>query len=338
MRHANRFRFRPRAALPLLAILTLLLAGGREAGARHGEDTLTLRINPAIAVQGGVFTVVLRTYAPRPIRQGQVLVKVGRRGPTKSAFSSSLSEAAAAQPQKPIATLLSAVVYSVRGDSVTQTSLSFNPLGQSTMVRFQSPSAGVNAADGPLAVLRFRLDPSVAPGQQLDLQIDPSVSSLIDGGGRTVVLDPRGGILTVRAPGSPFAVEAEGDQVEAGEVAELGVQTFEPFPVSGGRFTLRYDARLAGGPPVVRMDPRYGKATFTVDRSKPGRLVVNFQSPNKTLNTVPGTIVAVDLPIKAGAAVGTRSPVTLDPAQTWLLSVKGRRLPLKLEAGAIEIE
>ena len=69
----------------------------------------------------------------------------------------------------------------------------------------------------------------------------------------------------------------------AGEVAELGVQTFEPFLVSGGRFTLRYNASLAAGPAVVKLDQRYGKSTFTVDRSKPGRLVVNFQSSNKTL-------------------------------------------------------
>jgi hypothetical protein len=334
MRHASRFRS---AAFALSTLLILLLAGDRDAAARHGEDTLTLRVNPAIAVQGGVFTVVLRTYAPRPIRQGQVLVKVGRRPPSKSAFPAALPTAAA-QPERPLATLLSAVVYSVRGDSVTQTSFTFNPAGQSTMVRFQSPSAGVNAADGPMAVLRYRLDSSVTPGQQLDLQIDPAISSLIDGGGGTVVLDPRAGVLTVRAPGSPFTVEAEGDEVAAGEVAELGVQTFEPFPVSGGRFTLRYNASLAGGPPVVRMDQHYGKSTFTVDRSKPGRLVVNFQSSNKTLNTVPGTIVAVSLPIKAGAAAGTVSPVSLDPAQSWLLSVKGRKLPLKMEAGVIAIE
>jgi len=38
------------------------------------------------------------------------------------------------------------------------------------------------------------------------------------------------------------------------------------------------------------------------------------------------------------AAVGTRSPVSLDPAQSWLLSVKGAKLPLKMEAGTIAIK
>ena len=145
-------------------------------------------------------------------------------------------------------------------------------------------------------------------------------------------------MLTVRAPSAPFSMEAEGDEVEPGETAELGVQTYEPFPVSGGRVTLRYDLAAAAGPAVVRMDPRYGNATFTVDRSRPGVLVVDFRSPNRTLNTVPGTIVAVDLPTRASAPVGTESPVTLDPAGTWLLSVKGWRLNVRLENGSLAFE
>jgi hypothetical protein len=328
--------FRSRAALALLILCALVLAGDREAAARRGESSLTLRVNPAIAAPGGTFMLVLRTYAPRPIRQGQVLVKVVRR-PLEQAPAFSSWAAPAAQPERPIATLLGATVYSVRGDSVAQTSTSIDALGQRAMVTFQSPSAGINAADGPMIVLRFQLDPSATPGQQFDLQVDPAVSSLIDGEGKTVVLDPRGGLLTVRAPGSPFTLEAEGDEVAPGATAELGVQTFEPFAVSGGRIALRYDRRLAGGPPVVRMDPRYGKSTFAVERPRAGLLIVNFQSADKTLNSVPGTFIAVSLPIAPGAAVGASSPVTLDPTQSWLLNRRGKKLPLKLEAGALQI-
>jgi hypothetical protein len=100
--------------------------------------------------------------------------------------------------------------------------------------------------------------------------------------------------------------------------------------------TLLYDRRLRGGTPVVRIDPRYGKATFTVT-SQPGRLIVDFASADRSLNTVPGTIVAVSLPVAAGAAAGTSSPVRFDPAQTWLLSRKGRKLALKMEGGTIDI-
>ena len=126
MKNASRFRS---IALTLSTLLILLLAADREAGARHGEDTLTLRVNPAITVQGGIFTVVLRTYAPSArSARGRCWSRsaAGRR--TKSAFSA-LPAAAA---ERPLATLLSAVVYSVRGDSVTQTSFTFNPAGQST--------------------------------------------------------------------------------------------------------------------------------------------------------------------------------------------------------------
>jgi hypothetical protein len=83
------------------------------------------------------------------------------------------------------------------------------------------------------------------------------------------------------------------------------------------------------------MDPRYGKATFSVDRRAPGLLVVTFESPDRTLNTVPGTFVAVSLPTRASAAIGTESAVSFDPAGTWLRSVKGRKLRLKLENGTL---
>jgi hypothetical protein len=101
---------------------------------------------------------------------------------------------------------------------------------------------------------------------------------------------------------------------------------------------LRYNPAAASGPPVVRMDPRYGKATFTVDRSKPGVLRVDFKSSNNTLNTVPGTIVAVDLPTRATAAIGTQSPVRLDPAGTWLKNAKGQKFKLKIENGSLVFE
>lgn len=330
----HRASVRTFAAPAALIVLALCFTGGREAAARRGEASLTLRANPAIAAPGGVFAVVLRTYAPRPIRQGQVSVRVAPRPAPQAAVFGALP---AVQPKTPVATLLSATVYSVRGDAVSQMSSTIDAQGQRFTVQFQSPSAGVNAADGPLAVLRFRLSSAVAPGQQLDLQID-GITSMIDAGGRAVVLDPRPGLLTVRAANAPFAVEAEGDEVAPGSLAELGVQTFEPFPVSGGRVTLRYDPRLAGGDPVVRMDQRYGASTFTVDRRQSGVLVVNFQSANATLNTVPGTIVAVDLPISAGAAIGSSSAVTLDPAQTWLLSRRGRRLAVRLQNGSLTIQ
>jgi hypothetical protein len=85
------------------------------------------------------------------------------------------------------------------------------------------------------------------------------------------------------------------------------------------------------------MDKRYGNATFTVTR-KPGLLIVDFKSPDRTLNNVPGTIVAVSLPTKDSAAIGTQSPVRLDPAGTWLKNPQGQKLKLKIENGSLAFE
>jgi hypothetical protein len=330
---------------PLVLVCALVLAGGRAASARSGETALTLRANPAIAAPGGVFAVVLRTYAPRPIRQGQVLVKVVSRPAAVAAVRgggrlAGLAKVRVGQSSSaaPIATLLSATVFSVAGDSVSQASQSSNSLGQQALVKFQSPSVGINAADGPMVVFLFQLDPSVAPGQVFDLQVDPSVSSLLDGAGQKIVIDPRAGTLTVRAPGSPLTLAAEGGDAVAGTTAVLGVQTREPFLISSGRIALRYDPSVAAGPPVVRIDPRYGNATFTADSPEPGLLIVDFQSPDNTLNSVPGSFIGVTLPLVPDAVAGSSSPVSLDPSQTWLVDRYGKELPLFFEAGALLIK
>lgn len=327
----------------LLVAAAVLLTGFQAAvsadsgkGRGGDDDALKLRVNDAIGKPGGTVAIVLRTYAARPIRQGQVSIRVGKgRRPANS--RSPFTAEALTQPVRPL-TFLGAVVYSTRGDSATQATPTGNTEGQAVNVKFSSPSGTINASDGPLAVLRFRLDPGVSAGQQYTIELDPALTSLVDGGGKPIAVEPVNAVLTVRAPSAPLSVEAEGDDVEPGETAELGVETFEPFAISGGRITLRYNPAVASGPAAVRMDPRYGKATFTVDRSKPGVLVVDFNSPNRTLNTVPGTIVAVDLPTLASAAIGTESPVTLVPAGTWLLNAKGRKLKLKLESGSLAFE
>jgi hypothetical protein len=317
--------------------------GGGDDDDRGGGDdddedgALTLRVNDAIGKPGGTVAIVLRTYAPRPIRQGRASIRVVRRARPGTA-KDLLTFEALTQPVRPFAAFLGAVVYSTRNDSKSQASLGGAPDSQLTQVQFESPSGTVNASDGPLAVLRYRLDRSVTPGQTFDIQLDPALTNLVDGAGRPIVIEPRNATLTVRAPSAPHALEAEGDKVEPGETAELGVSTFEPFPISSGRIVLRYNPKHAGGAPVVRMDPRYGRATFKVDRPKPGQLVVTFQSPDKSLNTVPGNIVAVDLPTSANVAIGARSAITLDAAQSYLLNFRGRKIKLKMEAGELEFE
>ena len=339
----------------VLVLLAILFAGAPQAYARSGggddggngggngghggnggDSSLTLRVNPAIGAPGGVVAVVLRTYAPRPIRQGQITIRTVRR-PAR-AKELGLTFDAITQPVRPFLTLLSAVVYSVQGDSVAQATLTGLVDSQTARVSFQSPSGSINAADGPLAVFLFRLDPSVRPGDTFDLTIDPIPTSLTDSAGQPITLAPRAGVLTVRAAAAAYKVEADGDKVQPGGVAELGVNTFEPFAVSGGRVTLTWDPRLAGGPPTVKIDPRYGRVVYTADTSRPGRLVVDFKSPDASFNTVPGTIVDVALPIAAGASIGLASPLKLDPAGTWFLNAKGQKLKVTSQNGTIAVQ
>ena len=338
----KRTRFQARAACTLLAA-SLLFAGNATAAKRNGGDddggnggggdkSLVLRVNPAIGAPGGVVAVVLRTYAPRPVRQGQMTIRVVRR-PRPAKLGLTLADLT--QPVRPL-TLLSAVVYSPRNDSVSQALLNALPDSQRAQVTFQSPSGSVNSTDGPLAVFRFLLDKSAAPGEIYDLTLDTG-TALTDASGQAVVLEPRSDTLTVRAPSAAFKVEADGDKVEPGEVAELGVNTFEPFLVSGGRITLTWNPRIAGGTPTVKLDPRYGRSTFTVDTSKPGRLVVDFKSPDSSFNSVPGTLVSIGMPISAAAGIGTTSPFTLDPKGTWFLNRKGKKIKVAIQNGTIEI-
>lgn len=349
MKHPSRFRL-TLAALAAALLLTTpgaFAAGGSDDGGGGGgnggggngggggDKSLVLRVNPAIGAPGGTVAVVLRTYAPRPVRQGQIVVRVSRHPKPAKGLGLTLEDLAA--PGRPL-TFLSATVYSPRNDALTQGLLNGLADSQLAKVTFQSPSGSVNSADGPLAVFLFRLDPSVRPGDTFDLTLDPVQTGLTDSAGKPVTLAPRSDVLTVRAPSAPFKLEADGDKVQPGAVAELGVNTFEPFGVSGGRITLTWDPRLSGGAPTVKLDPRYGKSTFTVDGSKPGRLVVDLKSPDSSFNTIPGTIVAISLPISPSASVGATSPFTLDPTGTYLLTRKGRKVKLALQNGALAIQ
>ncbi len=340
--------------LLILTAFSLLFAAGLPALARNGSDdgggggggdddggngnggnrALVLRVNDAIAVPGGTAVVVLRTYAPRPVRQGQMVVRVVRRPRPQKALGITLDDLT--QPVRPL-TLLSAVVYSQRNDSTSQANLTGQPDSQTAMVKFASPSGTVNASDGPLAVFRFRVDPSVQPGQTFDLSIDPALTGITDASGQPVTLEPRNATLTVRAPSAPYLMEADGDKAQPGELAELSVNTYEPFLTSGGRITLTWDPAVAGGTPNVLMDPRYGKATFTVNTSKPGRMVVDFKSPDTSYNSTPGSIVSISMRILASASIGDSTPFRFDPAGTYMLNRKGKKIPIRMENGAIEV-
>jgi len=305
--------------------LVLALATGLTAlpEALQAKDSLTLRVNDAIGAPGGRVAVVLRTYASRPVGQGQVCftagtVQVGNQGP--------------------FAELESYKVFSKRKDAISVAVMEQGAGSQTVVLQFSSDSATINRVDGPLAVLYFRLRDSLAPGQKFRIKVDVGQSLLIGPNGEAIPIEGRAGDLKVRSAMDPFRVEAEGDRLVPGEIAELGLQTFEPFAIRRGRIALRYDDSVSNAPPRIRMDKRYGRRKFAVDTSTPGLVVVDFESRNSSLNTLPGLILSVEVPTSPGTRVGNRSRVVIDSSLTYLEGPEGDLLPLKFKRGLLKFE
>jgi hypothetical protein len=319
-------------AAPASALAALAEPG---APARGGgdDDELTLRLDDAIGKPGGQVSIVLRTYAARPIRQGRLGVRTRPQAFRLGDLRPDPLAKEAAVAAGPFDRLLSVTVFSAEGDSITTSGWAKGTDGQPTHVEFRSATASINAADGPLLVLKYRLAAHVAPGETYLVDFDPALTSLIDAQGQSVALDHRPAELTIRPAAGAIAIEAEGDEVEPGETATVGLHTFEPIPLAGGQMGLVYDPTVVTGPPVVRIDPRFGRASFTVRRPRPGKLVVKFTSADKSLNTVPGLLVAVDLETGSAVPVGLETEVRLDPRTTYLLDAQGRRLSLAIENG-----
>ncbi len=193
----------------VVALAVLLLAGAREVrAARHGGDDrsdgsgdssiLTLHLDDVVGQPGETIALLVRTYAPRPIRQGQIGVQVR---PPVAASQSAASLSQLTAPLRPVASLVSATVYSQRGDAVVGPptfAATFN--SQNLGVGFSSLSASINAVEGPLVLFRLELDRSVIPGQVFDLELDPLATNLVDQSGRPILVTLRPGRLTILAP------------------------------------------------------------------------------------------------------------------------------------------
>ncbi len=308
----------------LLAVLAALLAGAVLSSApAPARDTLRLRVNDAIAEPGGLAAVVIRTYASRPIGQGQICFTARR-----------ASGGGTAEPG-PFASLKGYEVFASRDDALSIASIETSADGQTIVVEFSSDSATINKKDGPLAVVFFRLRDSVSPGERFRIRVDPGNTVIFGSDGSMVPLEPRAGTLKVRRPGAAYEIEADDDKIEPGERAELGVETYEPFRISEGQVGFRFDPEISAGRAKVKMNKRHGKRRFRVDRSTPGLLLVSFRSKKADLNRVPGQIISIKMPTPASIPVGTRSPITLDPGLTFLFGAEGESLPLELENGTL---
>ena len=283
------------------ALVGVLLLGGALLwpASTAAQEPLTLRINDAQARPGGVAALVLRTYAPRPIRQGQICLT--------SRFR--LQKAGGS----PVESLEDFVVFSEAGDAISVGTFENGAGGQTVMVEFSSEAAGINRSDGPLAVIYLRLAPGVSPGQVIEVTLDVANTFLLDEQGDPVPIEPRSGEVEVLATTAPMELVAAGEEVRPGGIALLAVETKEFLHLGSGTVGFRYDPAIAAGPPTVSVDPRHGAAVLDVDTSEPGLAIISFTSPDGSLNQVPGPIFQVDLPTVSGVPLGTLSPLSLDP-------------------------
>ncbi len=289
---------------------------------------LTLRVNDTSVDAGGRVAIVLRTYASRPIGQGQLCFR--------NAFVANGPDQLLGKGiGSPFVALDSFVIFSEMGDVVAEAS--FDPITQLVLVDFSSVSATVNSADGPLGVLYFQVDGGLVPDTVFNVEIDPDASFLVDEAGLPVIIRPRSGEMDIRPLGAPYLLETGAAEVVPGAVALLSVETSELFPIAGGQIGLRYPAEIAGGPPTVSVDPRYGLVMVETSRAEPGLLVINLNSPDSSYNEVPGEILTIALPIRGDAPLGNVYPLTLDPDSTFLSGPAGAPISLQLMGSTVKV-
>lgn len=306
------------------------------AGSALADNGMTLRVNDTRAEPGGLVAVVLRTYAPRGMAQGEICLTAS--SPTKSAAmgSAPLKALRTKAAQMPFASLLAVDVAGPLGDVKIQAA--FDESRQMALVRFSSPSATVNESDGPLAVFYFRVASELTGPAMFEIGVDLGGTVLIGADGKTIEIEPRSGELEVRAAGSGLRLEAVGDRVRSGEVAGLAVETDEPLAIAGGEVTLAYAPAFAAGVAELVTDRLDGAIVYSVDTSTAGRISLTFDSVASPLNSKPGRLFFFHLPTPPGLADGAKSKLVIDPESTYLIDAQGRWIRLELVAGQLEID
>ncbi|MBP9826588.1 MAG: hypothetical protein KBF21_20335 [Thermoanaerobaculia bacterium] len=215
------------------------------------------------------------------------------------------------------------------GDATIQTQ--WNPVTQRIDVTLDSPTATLNELFGPLAVLRFTLDPIVGTldRPRFEIALDPDMV-VLDALAESVVMAPANGRVRIVDLDPAQGLGALGGEVFPGGNMVLGAMTVHPYAIGGGTFELLYDASLADGPPVVGFDARYGAVVVDdLDVSLPGRVLVTFHSDGGVYNAaLHGAIFTVVVPSRADVPIGTSSIVSIG-ALTALVDAAGD--PILLE-------
>lgn len=306
--------------LIVLAVTGALLAPS----ASEAIEPLTIRVADMEGAPGEVITLVLRTYSPRALGQGQICLR----------GSQNFGVQQLAGGAEPFAELLGVEVFSANGDVIAVGDL--DPGGAITMIGFNSAGATVNLEGGPLAAIHLRLAPTLVPGSSFTVDVDLPNTEIFGPGGVPIEFVPRSGTLRVLSPGANKTLGVDDDRVPPGGFLALGVQTLHPFLIGSGAIEMTWPAGFTVGTPVVRMDPRHGNASFVADVSVPNRVAVSFSSPDGTLNRVPGEIIEI-LVQTIPTAPDSSGPINLAITGS-LFDPSSNPLSLTVVNGVLEIE
>jgi hypothetical protein len=265
---------------------------------------------------GGLVAIVVRTYTPRPISQGQLSIRGG---------------AARARGASPFAAIESWTVFSSEGDASGSATL--DPNGDQIQLQFASVSASVNDSDGPMLVVYAWLDGSYLAGTELEVSLDALGTAVVDEYGTPIEVELRSGTLSVVAEGTALAIGAEGEDALPGGIARLGVITEQVQRWMSGYLEFNYPSEIAAALPLVAIDPRYGSASLVVQHPEPGRVTISFLSADFSLNHLPGEVLQIDLPLVSDAPQNSTWPVSIDPATALILAPDGNPIPLEVHPG-----
>lgn len=306
-----------------ILLVSSTLAPG--AAARAQVVPLEILVDETRPVLGEEVQIVLRTVESRPLASATFGLEMRDEDGLPAVLFAELNSAA-----------VFAGSAGGAGDATIQTQ--WNPLTQRIDVTLESASATLNEVFGPLAVLRFTLDPVVAmlDRPRFEIALDPDMA-LLDAAAEQVVTLPANGRVRVVDPDPAQGLGALGGEVFPGGNMVLGAMTVHTYAIGSGTIEVLYDAALAEGPPVVSLDLRYGATVVdSLDTSVAGRVLVTFHSDGALYNaTLHGAIFTVVVPSRAEVPVGTTSVVAVGPA-TALFDAAGD--PIALETDVEQLD
>lgn len=201
-----------------------------------------------------------------------------------------------------------------------------------------STTGTLNVDYGPLLVLRFQLTSGLQDRQRFEMRMDPDVTLRAPDLSPVVSLAGKGRLrITEPEPGA--GLSGFGGETFPGAQVVFGAATAMPFPIGGGTVEFLYDPAFTDGTqPVVKIDTRYGAGVITsVTEPVPGRLIVEFVSPDGTLNaTFPGMFLTASVPSLDTIVQPTTFPFSFGPA-TALVDTDGAPIePREAEADPTE--